>query len=98
MFCELTGVPEQQINPPDDIELLADTPSEMVYNFLNGEEVEELDLDSADNNSLANDYQDLLEIYRHFKFDPKLTRDENRHEKLCAIDDFLSETLMEYIR
>jgi len=98
MLCELTGTPDQQINPVDDIEFMPDTPSEMVYNFLNGEDVEQIDLNRADRNYLAGDFQELIDIYRSFKFDPLLTRDENRYEKLCAIDDYLSEKLLGYIK
>ena len=98
MLCELTGTPDQAINPPDDIELMPDTPSEMVYNFLNGEEVEEIDLSRADRNYLAGDFEGLVDVYRSFKFYPLLTRDENRYEKLCAIDDYLSEILLGYVK
>ena len=96
MLCELTGTPDQAINPRDCDNVAPDTPGEMVYNFLRGEN-NDINLNRISDKQLARDFKYLIDVFRHFEYEKSFTRDENNADKLMTIDDFLSETLIGYL-
>lgn len=100
MNCELTGIPENMINPPD----LGDddtpdvlTPSEKVGEFLSGYSTFRETFGAPPVHALAMDFEGMLDVIRHYKRESNFTDEENIREKMARINEFLDETLLEYV-
>lgn len=75
------------------------TPSEIVGAFMAGEgnTFEFFGMEHRNESAMANDFMDLLEVIRHYKYDNDLTWYENHSEKLARINEYLDEALLEYV-
>lgn len=75
------------------------TPSEIVGAFMSGEgdAWEFFTTHKAHHAHMSNNFVDLIEVIRHYKRDPNLTDDENIREKMARINEYLDETLLEYV-
>lgn len=92
-------------NPTDDVSLAGDddtpdvlTKSQIVGAFMSGEEPDlRFDFCNKPLQWLANDYMELVNIIRSYKPDSNLTFEGNLIEKMARINEFLDETLLEYV-
>ena len=94
MKCQLTGMPENEIDPPDD-ELAPDTPQEKVSKYLNGENVAGVNIYDYKDADLAPCFRNVINIYRDYRFDRKLTACENKHEFLSYLSEYLNDAMLE---
>ena len=96
MKCEITGMPENEIDPPDD-ELAPDTPQEKVWNYLNGSQVDGVDINNYDLQTLGSYFVGIIDFYRDFEFDKNFTSNQNNLELLAQIKVYLNNSMLELI-
>ena len=94
MKCQITETPEQQIDPPKYENDASHSPEELVKSYLDGDKNSFIDLNKVKDYVLSSDFKGFISLYRHFKFDPELTIDENRGELLELIDEYLTESIL----
>lgn len=97
MKCQITGMPDQKIDPPE-YEDDSQSPEDLVQSYLIGDEKSFIDLDKVKDCVLASDFKSFIEMYRYFKSDKCLTLEEYRGELLLLIDEYLTETIVDYIK
>lgn len=96
MKCELTGIPENEIDRPDD-ELAPDTSQEKVDRYLSGYLVEGINIYDFNDKELAACFRTLINVYRDYEFDKNFTSNQNNLELLAQIKVYLNDSMLELI-